>query len=131
MMARKRYCASCGKRFEPDIRVGARQKSCSTGCRKVLKSRSNERFRRKNSGYWNGRYEIVKAWRVEHPDYQRIWRSRRKERRMIFSPGEIQAEIFGKTLDIVLKNVLVLREIQAEIPFQMVDKIGLFSPTPC
>jgi hypothetical protein len=107
--------------FKPDRRVGARQKTCSVECRKVLKRESNVRFRRKNPGYWLGRYGVVKAWRKEHPEYQSEWRRKRKARRGDLSAGEIQAEMFRKALDAVQKNILVLREIQAEMPFQLID----------
>lgn len=131
MMAGKKQCSCCGRMFVPDRRVGARQKTCSAACRKIRKNDSNKRFRRKNPDYWLGRYEVVKAWRQEHPDYQREWRRKRKERRMAVSAGEIQAEMFSKALDAVHKNVLVLREIQAEIPFQGFDIQGHLAVSPC
>lgn len=131
MMAGENRCACCGRIFVPDRRVGVRQKTCSAACRKDRKSESNKRFCRKNPDYWLGRYELVKAWRKEHPDYQREWRRRRKERRQEIAPGEIQAEMFGKALDAVQKNVLVLREIQAEMPFQVADSTGRFADVPC
>ena len=131
MMARDRRCACCGRMFEPDRRVGARQKACSVECRKILKREGNERFRRKNPGYWLGRYEVVKAWRKEHPGYQREWRQKRKDLRLDLSAGEIQAEMFAKALDAVQKNVLVLREIQAEMPVQLVDISGRLAASPC
>ena len=131
MMAGERRCQCCGKMFVPDRRVGVRQKTCSTACRKIRKSESNKRFRRRNPDYWLGRYDVVKAWRKEHPDYQREWRRKRKERRVTFSPGEIQAEMFSKALDAVQKNVLVLREIQAEIPFQVFDIPGCLAASSC
>lgn len=115
----------------PDRRVGLRQKTCSAACRKVQKSEGNRRFSRENPDYWRGRYEVVKAWRQDHPDYQKTWRQRRKERRMTFSPGEIQAEMFSKALDAVQKNVLLLREIQAEMPFQVIDIPGRLAASPC
>jgi hypothetical protein len=117
--------------FVPDRRVGARQKTCSSACRKVRKGESNERFRSKNPGYWRGRYEVVKTWRQEHPEYQREWRRKNKERQIALSGGEIQAEMFAKALDAVQKNVLVLREIQAEMPFQAVDIARRFANSPC
>lgn len=84
-----------------------------------------------NPDYWLGRYEMIKAWRKDHPDYQKTWRRKRKERRMTFSPSEIQAEMFSKALDAVEKNVLVLREIQAEMPIQLIDIPGRFAASPC
>ncbi len=131
MMAGELRCAYCGRMFVPDRRVGARQKTCSAACRKIRKHESNRRFRRKDPGYWLGRYEVVKAWRAEHPGYQREWRKRQKERQAVFSAGEIQAEMFAKALDAVQKNVLVLREIQAEMPFQAVDSPRGTAVFPC
>ena len=131
MMAEEKRCQCCSRMFVPDRRVGARQKTCSAACRKIRKGESNGRFRRKNTGYWLGRYDVVKAWRQEHPDYQKEWRRRRKERCRGLAAGEIQAEMFSKALDAVQKNVLVLREIQAEMPFQVIDIQGHFAASPC
>ena len=101
MMAGERRCQCCGRMFVPDRRVGVRQKTCSTACRKIRKSESNKRFRRRNPDYWLGRYDVVKAWRKQQPGYLREWRRKRKERRVTFSPGEIEAEMFSKALDAV------------------------------
>jgi hypothetical protein len=131
MVSGEKQCQCCGRKFVPDRRVGLRQKTCSAACRKVQKSESNKSFRRKNPDYWLGRYDMVKAWRQDHPDYQKTWRQRRKERRIMFSPGEIQAEMFSKALDAVEKNVIVLREIQAEMPFQVIDIPGRLAASPC
>jgi len=131
MMAGEKRCQCCDKMFVPDRRVGVRQKMCSAACRKVRKSESNKSFRRKNPDYWLGRYDVVKAWRKDHPDYQKTWRKRRKERHMALQPGEIQAEMFAKALDAVQKNVVLLREIQAEMPFQVIDMPGRLPACPC
>ena len=131
MMAGEKRCQCCGKMFMPDRRVGVRQKTCSAACRKARKSESNKRFRRKNPDYWLGRYDVVKAFRQENSDYQREWRRRRKEQHLTQSAGEIQAEMFSKALDAVQKNVMVLREIQAEMPFQPTDIAGRFAVMPC
>jgi hypothetical protein len=64
---------------------------------------------------WRGRYDVVKEWRQRNPGYQRNWRLRKKQQRIQMKPGEIQAELFTKALDTVEKNVILLREIQAEI----------------
>ena len=131
MMAGEKRCQCCGGIFVPDRRVGVRQKTCSAKCRKVRKNENNKRFRRKNPDYWFGRYDVVKAWRKDHPDYQKSWRRLRKERRIEPSPGEIQAEMFSTALDAVQKNIIVLREIQSEIPFQVIDKTGRLADSPC
>lgn len=99
MMAGQKRCACCGRMFVPDRRVGTRQKACSAACRKVQKNKSNKRFRRKNPNYWLGRYDVVRAWRREHPDYQREWRRKRRQQQVMFPPDEILAEMFAKALD--------------------------------
>ena len=131
MMAGEKRCACCGRMFVPDRRVGVRQKVCSAACRKVRKSEGNKRFRRKNPDYWLGRSDVVKTWRQNHPDYQKEWRRKKKERQATLSTGEIQSELFAKALDAVQKNVFVLREIQAEMPFQPIDIAGRFADAPC
>jgi hypothetical protein len=39
--------------------------------------------------------------------------------------------MFSKALDAVQENVMVLREIQAEMPFQVIDMPGHFAVVPC
>ncbi len=124
MMADKNRCQCCGAMFVPDRRVGLRQKTCSVPCRKARKRDNNQRFRRNNPGYWHGRYSVVKAWRKDHPDYQKTWRRRRKKRLEKLRPPEIQAEMFSKALDVVQRNVCLLREIQARmfLPFMNIQR---------
>jgi hypothetical protein len=130
MLAKRNRCQCCGRIFLPDRRVGLRQKVCAVSCRKVRKKESNKRFRRMNPDYWLGRYSVVKAWRKEHPDYQRIWRRRKKERLKTLKHGEIQAEMFSKAIDTLQEKVYLLREIQAEIPFQLIDFARRFAGPP-
>jgi hypothetical protein len=73
------------------------------------------KIKRDNSGYWHGRCEYVKEWRMKNPDYQRRWRQRRKAEKGYLSSGEIQAEIFRKALDCIEKKLVLLSKIQAEI----------------
>ena len=131
MMAENNRCQCCGKTFVPDIRVGLRQRTCSVECRKVRKRDSNKRFRRKNPDYWLDRYDLIKAWRKGHPDYQKNWRRKRKERRLKLKPSEIQAEMFSKALDAVQENIFLLREIQAEMPIQFINIRERFPVYPC
>ena len=121
MMAYESRCQCCGKTFVPNRRIGLRQKSCSEKCRKVLKRESNRRFGRRNPGYWLGRYDVVRAWRKDHPGHQREWRQRCKKRQSGRQFAEIQAEIFIKAVDTVQESVYLLREIQAEIPANIFD----------
>ncbi len=90
MVARKR-CEYCGALFIPDKRIGARQRACSPSCQKERKRDNNKEFGKNNPGYWRGRYEVVKEWRQQHPEYQRAWRKQQQEKQE--EGGEIQAEI--------------------------------------
>ena len=110
----KKKCLYCGREFISDPRVGQRQKTCSVQCQKLRKKENNKAFSRDNPGYWHGRYEYVKEWRHEHPDYQRQWRQKRK-RSVLPGRDEIQAEILRKAIDSIEKNLIPLRKIQAEI----------------
>src|SRR3990172_5230227 len=101
MMAGEKRCQYCGKVFVPDRRVGMRQKACSAACGKRRKKENNRAFGRKNPGYWRGRYAVVKEWRKDYPNYQRLWRQERKARHTPLPTGEIQAELFAKALDAV------------------------------
>lgn len=72
-------CLFCGCFYKPDPRQGAHQKSCSKdSCRSRRKKQAQIEWLAKNSGYFNGRYPDVKAWRDAHPDYQKSWRIRRR-----------------------------------------------------
>ena len=60
----RKRCAYCGRYFEPDVRVGDRQKACQAeGCRKRRKGDAQKRWLEKNPGYFRGRYDYVKEWR--------------------------------------------------------------------
>jgi hypothetical protein len=120
-MAKKR-CHYCGKLFITDPRVGNRQKACSVACQKLRKKENNRTFSKNNPGYWYGRYEYVKGWRKDNPDYQRQWRQKKKAEGVLLSSGEIQAEIFGKAIDCIEKKLLLLRKIQAEIILETVHR---------
>jgi hypothetical protein len=130
MVAKKR-CGYCGRLFVPDRRVGDRQKACSAQCRKLRKKDNNRAFSRNNHGYWCGRYNELKQWRRQHPDYQKLWRQKRKQKQASILSHEIQAEIFTKALDSVEKNLILLREIQAQIVLQALDTVARKAFSPC
>jgi len=106
-----RTCCYCGKVFLPDRRVGDRQKACSWACQKLRKRENNRTFSRNNPGYWRGRYDYLRQWRLRHPDYQRQWRQSKKAK----TGTEIQAERIGKAIEFMERLRLFLCEIQAEI----------------
>ena len=106
-----RKCVSCGRFFEPDPRVGERQKSCVPKCRKEHKRRRDKVWRQRNPDYFKGRYGYVKAWRAAHPGYQKGRRCKKRR--------EIQVEIAPeppiKSMRLHLRCNLRLGEIQAQI----------------
>jgi len=114
----ERKCHYCGRGFIPDSRVGNRQKACSVECQRLRKRENNRAFREKNPEYGRApeRYAYLKQWRRKHPDYQRRWREANKEERSL---GEIKAERLRKAIEWTEKTCLFLREIQAEIPLQV------------
>lgn len=120
MVAKKR-CRYCGRFFVPDRRVGDRQKACSVQCRKLRKKDNNRTFSTNNPGYWHGRYDYLKQWRLKNPDYQCLWRQKREQAMRSSSSVEIQARMFTKVLDGIEKNLLLLREIQARIILKTID----------
>ncbi len=89
-------------------------------CQKLRKKENNRLYRENNPECWENHYEqYVKPWRQRHPDYQRQWRQRRKRAVKGRSSGEIQAERLRKAIELTERTQLYLREIQAEIPLQV------------
>jgi hypothetical protein len=119
----QKRCVYCGRYFVPDRRVGDRQRCCKNkGCQCKRKKESQRRWVLANPGYFKGRYEYVKEWRKQNPDYQRRWRARRR--------GEIQDEIPLRksvvTLRLVVPGDWFKGEIQDEIRFVRQCGCGFF-----
>jgi hypothetical protein len=116
----ERRCHYCGRLFVADPRVGNRQRACSNACQRLRKRENNRVFREKNPEYGRApeRYAYLKEWRRKHPDYQRRWREARKGER---SSGEIKAERLMKAIEWTERTYQFLREIQAEIPLQVLS----------
>jgi hypothetical protein len=91
MMAGKKQCSCCGKMFVPDRRCRGAPEDVLGGVPEGPEEREQQALRRRNPDYWLGRYDAVRSWREEHPDYQRDRRQRRKKQRMTLSAGEIQS----------------------------------------
>ena len=72
-------CVLCGRFFEPDVRVGKRQKCCgSAECQKKRKKIQERSWKRRNPEYFQDLYALyVKPWRLAHPDYQKARRRKR------------------------------------------------------
>lgn len=55
-MARAKPCSICRKWFQPDARVGARQKTCSKECSDERRRRKQAEWRRRNPEYFKQRW---------------------------------------------------------------------------
>lgn len=76
----QKRCVYCGRYFKPDKRVGERQKACKDReCQAKRKKDGQRKWLETDPAYFGGRYDYVKQWRKNHPDYQRRWRAKRRE----------------------------------------------------
>ena len=69
-----RKCCHCGTWFRPHPRNAYHQQFCSKAeCRAASKRVSQQKWHRKNPGYYRGEQYVKKtrAWRREHPGYWR------------------------------------------------------------
>lgn len=115
----QRRCLYCGRYFKPDSRVGERQKCCKDKvCQARRKKESQRRWLEANHGYFKGRYEYVKQWRKEHPDYQRRWRAKRRE---------IQDEISPSKPILIIRLAIPAKLLKGEIQ----DEIRLVRQCGC
>jgi len=106
----KKGCAYCGRFFRPHPRLGERQKSCGQSeCCKKQRQANRKAWIERNPDCFRGRYEKVKQWRGQHPDYQKQWRAKRREIQDSISP-----EKRITTLHLVVPDVFK-REIQDSI----------------
>lgn len=92
-------------------------------CRRQRKLEKDREWREANPGCFQGRYAEIKAWRAEHPGYQREWRARHR--------GEIQVEMRRETpvksafIGTGIRVVSRGGEIQVQIPRGMPVRMGL------
>jgi hypothetical protein len=108
---RQHRCAYCGQYYRPDARARKTQKSCKDPeCRAKRKKESQQKWLEANPDYFKDRYPEVKEWRAGHPDYQRLWRKRRREIQDEISPSEPV-----KTMVLVIPDEILKSEIQDEI----------------
>jgi hypothetical protein len=119
----QKRCLYCGRYFKPDNRVGERQKCCKDkACQAKRKKESQKRWLEANPGYFKERYEYVKQWRNEHPDYQRRWRARRRAKRR-----EIQDEISPSKPILIIRLAIPAKLLKGEIQ----DEIRLVRQCGC
>lgn len=88
----KARCVFCRNWFRPARRRRRKQKACSRiKCRKKSDRRAGRRWRRKNPGYFRGRYRWLKrrwdyagylrGYRVANPKYVKAENRKRRTRR--------------------------------------------------
>jgi hypothetical protein len=104
-------CVYCGRYYRPDPRTRGTQKSCKAPeCRAKRKKESHKKWLEANPDCFKGRYSEVKDWRKEHPDYQRLWRKKRREIQDEIPPAEPV-----RTMVLVIPEKILKSEIQDEI----------------
>lgn len=123
-MVLKKQCQFCGRFFRPDRRVGNRQKSCfRQNCQKKRKQAAQKRWMANNPDYFKGRYEETKAWRGKKPDYQRLWRAKRRE-----IQDELGPKSPLKSIQLLVPASVFASEIQDEIHLFRQCGCGLWLP---
>ena len=83
-------CVLCGRFFEPDRRVGKRQKCCGAPeCQKKRKKIQERAWKKRNPECFQDFYaSYVKPWREAHPGYQKAQRCKtRREIKTQIRPG--------------------------------------------
>ena len=110
-------CLFCGRYFQPDPRVGKKQRACFREvCRKARKQLAQSQWSERNPGYFDGRSEYVKQWR-----------RKRKESARVSGEMMIQDEIPAKKslfkMIFLIPGGLKRRMIQDEIVFKRLDRI--------
>lgn len=115
-------CSYCGRFFRPDTRTKKRQKSCSSiRCQSKRKHDAQSKWAGENPDYFTGRYSNTKQWRQSNTDYQRRWRSKRREKQR-FSP--MNASI--KTLRILVPERWLRGQVHEEIRLVKQCECGFF-----
>ena len=108
----QKKCVLCGRYFEPDRRVGKRQKCCGEEeCQRKHKRMRDKVWRLENPGYFQDRCEYVKAWRETHPGYQKARRCKKRREIQVQIPS--QSPI--KSMRLHLRCKWRLGEIQAQM----------------
>lgn len=103
-------CVYCGRFYRPDPRVVGAKSCANPECREKRKQEARRKWRDANPDCYKDRYAEIKEWREKHPDYQRLWRKRRREIQDAITPAEPV-----KTLVLVVPEKILKSEIQDEI----------------
>lgn len=108
----RKKCVLCGRFFDPDARIGERQKCCrEPACQKKRKKLQLKAWRKKNRGYFGGRYGYVKSWRETHPGYQKA----RRCKKAVEIQTQIPSETPMKSMRLHLRCKWPMDEIQTQI----------------
>ncbi|NIR51774.1 MAG: hypothetical protein GWN55_02650 [Phycisphaerae bacterium] len=109
-----KLCDVCHAAFEPDPRVGDRQRVCKQlRCQRERKRRTQQRWLAANPDYFKGQYWRLKEWLQTHPDYLKNYRARRNA--APYEPcDDIQDELTTNQ-NKVLATVRDIVDIQDEI----------------
>ena len=109
---RSRPCSVCGRWFEPNPRVGDRQRTCGDArCRKEQKRRTQAKWSSANAGYWTQRRLDAHVVRVEAGEVAAV---RPPPAEMARIPSEAAQEAFGSQGAVIIALVvrLLLRSSQ-------------------
>jgi len=118
----RKRCVYCGRYFKPDRRAWARQKACKASvCKARRKRESQRRWIDSNPDCFTGRYACVKQWRKENPNYQRLWRAKRREIQDEIAPSKPI-----RTIRLVIPAEWFKGEIQDEIRLKRQFGCGFF-----
>ncbi|NIR46948.1 hypothetical protein GWO43_00505 [candidate division KSB1 bacterium] len=114
-----KLCEVCQAAFEPDPRVGERQRVCKQlRCQRERKRRAQQRWLAANPDYFKGQYGRLKDWLQAHPDYLKNYRARRSA--TPYDPcGDIQDEL-TTSQNTVLETVRDIVDIQDEITSRII-----------
>jgi hypothetical protein len=91
-----KVCLFCSEPFEPHVKVGSRQLACKKWeCKRQRVKRTKKLWYDEDPTY---NYSCVKKYRQNHPDAQKKWRQRKKQRRQVQlsnPPSEATSDVSG------------------------------------
>jgi hypothetical protein len=94
-----KVCLFCSEPFEPHVKVGSRQLACKKWeCKRQRVKRTKKLWYDEDPTY---NYSCVKKYRQNHPDAQKKWRQRKKQRcqaQLSTSPSEATKDVSGSLL---------------------------------
>ena len=125
---RKRPCTICRRWFQPDARIGDRQRACTNTaeCGAALRQKTQAEWRKRNPGY-------AATWRLDQRKHANQQPDPPEEKtRRIPAPLDklpwdaAKDEINPQTIDfIALASILILRTTKDEIRAYLADSTGL------